>query len=217
MPDLLLDQLSGTSALLNGVAILGRSIEGALAKHTFNVVVSNEDDLFSVLLRGSGTAVRFGGKELLLCTQHQLAGIDRQKVGMMTEGGKMMLTSGGMRHYSVRDDTDANDLVAFDFSEPVAAYPELKHRFFNLSARRPIYQQIVGVLLVGCPTIDQNYDVYENNHIGLARRTVVCTPDPVLPADLATVRVTPLEPLSVDPDGMSGGTALSCITDRKAS
>ena len=207
MADILLDQLTGTSAMLNGVAIPGRLVEAALSRHTFNVFVANDDEKYSVLLRGSGTAIRFNGHELLLCTQHQLSGIDRQKVGMMTEGGGLMVTSGGMRHYTPSLNSDRNDLVAFNFDEPVKAHPELRPRFFNLGRHRPLDREIVGVLLVGCASADQTYDVYENNHIGLARRTVVCTPDPVIPADPATLRVIPREPLAVHPDGMSGGSA----------
>lgn len=195
MADILLDHFTGTSAILNGVAIPGRSIEAALSRHTVNVFVANDDDKYSVLLRGSGTAIRFNRHELLLCTQHQLVGVDRQKVGMMTEGGGIMVTSAGMRHYTRSQETDRNDLVAFNFDEPVQAHPELKRRFFNLSRHRPLDREVIGVLLVGCATADQLYDVYENNHIGLARRTVVCTPDPAIPADAATLRVIPRDSL----------------------
>jgi hypothetical protein len=207
MAKFLLEQIIGTSALLNGVAVPGRSIEAALSRHTFNVFVANDDVQYSILLRGSGTAIRFDGHELLLCTQHQLAGADRQKVGMITEGGRTMVTSGGMRYYTPTTDTDRNDLVAFNFDEPVRAYPELKPRFFNLGMQRPLDREVVGVLLIGCATADQLYDVYDNNHIGLARRSVVCKPDPAFPADTATLRVIPRTPLSIDPDGMSGGSA----------
>lgn len=206
MADLLLEQLINTSARLNGVYIPGRSIEAALARHTLNVFVTTDDELYSVQLRGSATAIRFNGLYLLLCTQHQLNGVAGQRVAMWTDGN-LLLTSGGMRHFTLSPQTDANDLVVFNFSEPVAAYPELRSRFFNLSRRRPLDNQVVGVMLVGCPTDDQSYDVYESSHIGLARRTVVCTPDPVLPLDRATLGVIPREPMSVDPDGMSGGTA----------
>ena len=207
MTDILLDQFTGTSAILNGVAIPGRLVETALSQHTFNVFVANDDDKYSVLLRGSGTAIRFNGHELLVCTQHQLVDVDRRRVGMMTEGGNILVTSGGMRHYTPSQDTDRNDLVAFNFDEPVQAYPTLKPRFFNLSRHRPPDREVIGVLLVGCATGDQLYDVYDNNHIGLARRAVVCTPDPTIPSDTATLRVIPREPLTVDPDGMSGGSA----------
>lgn len=206
MADLLLDQLVKTSARLNGVYIPGKAIESAIARHTFNVFVTTDDEHYSVQLRGSATAIRFNGIELLLCTQHQLAGVDRERVAMWADSN-LLVTSGGMRHFNPSPHTDANDLVVFNFSGPAAAHPELRSRFFNLNRRRPANHEVIGVLLVGCPTLDQSYDVFSENHIGLARRSVVCLPDPVLPADRATLRVIPKEPMSVDPDGMSGGSA----------
>lgn len=206
MADLVLDHLVQTSAWLNGILIPGQLIEGILSRHTFNVFVTTDDETFSVQIRGSGTAIRFNGLDLLICSQHQLAGVERQRVAMWADGGTL-LTSGGMGHFSPSPVTDANDLVVFNFTEPVAAYPELRPRFFNLTRRRPYNQEVVGVVLVGCPTADQSYDVYDSNHIGLVRRTIVCRPDPVLPNDPATLRVIPNTPMTVDPDGMSGGSA----------
>lgn len=211
--DLSIEHLIGTSAELNGVVIPGRSLEPTLAKHAFNVFVGTDVPEFPVILRGTGTAVRFKGREIFLCTQHQLEGIDRQKVGMMTEGGGTLVTSGGMRHNTPTSETDAYDLVAFDFTEPVAAYDQFKPRFFNLSAppRRARDPEVVGFLLTGCPFSDQLYDVAESNHIHLARRHVLCTLDQAAPADSALYRAIPREPLTFDPDGMSGGSSFAVV------
>jgi hypothetical protein len=51
---------------------------------------------------------------------------------MLADGGGRFVTSGGMRHFDPDPETDARDLVAFDFTEPVAEYPEFGPRFFNL-------------------------------------------------------------------------------------
>ena len=102
-----LDGLVQTSATLNGLAIPGRSLETALARHAFNLFVNHADGTYKVLLRGSGTAIEYKGRRLLLCTQHQLDGIDRQNVGMLADDGSILVTSGGMRHYHPSTETDA--------------------------------------------------------------------------------------------------------------
>jgi hypothetical protein len=61
-------------------------IEKALARYTHNVMAATNDETLPVILRGSGTAVRYKGGELVLCTQHQLIGIEREKVGLLAEG-----------------------------------------------------------------------------------------------------------------------------------
>ena len=204
-----LDGLVQTSATLNGLAIPGRSLETALARHAFNLFVNHADGTYKVLLRGSGTAIEYKGRRLLLCTQHQLDGIDRQNVGMLADDGSILVTSGGMRHYHPSTETDAYDLVAFDFTEATAYYPLFKKRFFPLHRIPPYvpFNDVVGFNLTGFPFADQNYDVGETNHIGIGRRQVLCTLDPEVPADDVLLRLKPREPLDFDPDGMSGGSA----------
>lgn len=206
--DLSIDRLVATSALLNGVAVPGRLLDRVLGRYAFNAFVGSEDAVFPVTLRGTGTAIRFRNRNLFLCTQHQLLGIERQRVGMMTEDGRTFVTSGGMRYFDPSPDTDAHDLVAFDFSEPVEDYPQFRPRFFNYSPKR-MPPDPLGFLLTGCPFDDQVYDVAENNHIGLARRQVLCTLDDSTPSDTALFRVLPREPLAFNPDGMSGGSAFA--------
>lgn len=206
-PANIIQRLLGTSATLNGVVIPGRYITKAVSRHTLNIFVGEDSLEFPVTLRGSGTAVKFNGKYLLVCTQHQLLGVDRERVGMLTDEGRVFVTSSGMRHYDLSTDTDAFDLVAFDFSDPVEELPELRSRFLHLADVRPIDSEIIAVHLVGYPFDDQLYDLAENNHIGVARRSVTCIPDSQLPSDTALVRVIPTEPLSFKPNGMSGGTA----------
>ena len=93
--------------------------------------------------------------------------------------------------------------------------PELKPRFFDLKGGAPPDTpnvNILAMLLAGYPAADQVYEVHENNHIGLARRHVVCLPDGQ-PQDEALLRVRAVRPLEVDPDGMSGGSAFVVLLD----
>jgi hypothetical protein len=206
---MLLDKLVDTSAILNDLAIPGRSLERVLSSHAFNLFINNDDEIYKVLLRGSGTALKFDGRELLVCTQHQLQGIERQQVGMLADDGGVLVTSGGMRHFSPSTETDAYDLVAFDFSEPCQAQPTFRPRFFSLRRVPPHVplDKIIGVILTGFPFRDQQYDLGESNHIGIGRRSVLCTMGSKAPADDALLTVVPRETLSFDPDGMSGGSA----------
>jgi len=62
------------------------------------------------------------------------------------------------------------------------------------------------MLLAGYPSADQQYDIHENNHLGIARRHVVCLPE-AQPSDAALLTVKAQRPLDLHPDGMSGGSA----------
>lgn len=206
-----IERLVETSAVLNDIAIPANSLVKAFARHTFNVWVNNPDDpIYRVLLRGSGTAIRFRGRELLVCTQHQLVGIEHEQVSMIVDRGAKLLTSGGVRYFTRDNTSDAHDIVAYNFSDPVAAFPELRGRFFDLRSIPPFvgFDGVVGFVLTGCPYQDQSYRLNdESDAIDIARRTVTCRLAPDVPSDAALLRLTPAEPLDFDPDGMSGGSA----------
>ncbi len=67
-------------------------------------------------------------------------------------------------------------------------------------------KHVLAVLLTGYPSADQRYEVHENNHLGLVRRLVTCLPEKQ-PSDEALLSVKAQQPLTVHPDGMSGGSA----------
>jgi hypothetical protein len=202
------NQFAGHGVDVNGLIVPGRAIEGVLARHAFNLVVNNKDDTFKVSLVGSATAVRRGGREILLSTYHQLRGIEPSQVAMLTDTGSHVITSGGYCGFLPHPDTDAHDIVAFDFTEPCKDRPELKKCFFELSRLPPEVQDsdVVAMLLSGYPTDDQIYDIRENNHLGLTRRNVVCQPH-LQPSDDAMLTLRVVRPLEKHPDGMSGGSA----------
>jgi hypothetical protein len=204
----IIDELTDLSVDVNGLIVPGRSIESVLARHAFNLFVNNDDELFKVSLVGSGTAVRYREREILLTTQHQLKGLDESRVAMLTDSGSHVITSGGRRGYIPRPNTDAYDIVAFDFTEPCRDHPELKKRFFDLRSVPPdtLNVKVLAMLLTGYPSADQKYEIHENNHLGLLRRQVLCLPDSQ-PSDKALLTVKAQRPLEEHPDGMSGGSA----------
>ncbi|MFG1427180.1 hypothetical protein [Roseixanthobacter glucoisosaccharinicivorans] len=195
---------------LNGVIIPGRSIEGVLARHALSLVIYNEgDETFKVSLPGSATAIHYRGHHLLLVAQHQLKGVDESRVGMLTDDGSRVITSSGRRGYHPTSESDANDVVAFNFTDPVANIPELKPRFFDLTTI-PAHLKAditLAALIVGFPSAVQDYDLYENNRLGFYRLHVACLPHEEQPTDKALLRVTPTRALEISPDGMSGGPA----------
>lgn len=204
----LLEEFSALGVNVNGLIVPGRSIERVLSRHAFNLVLNNDDETNKVSLVGSATAVRFDGRYILLCTKHQLRGCDPQQVSMLKDDGSVLVTSGGFRAYSDNIDTDAYDVAAFDFTEPVNDHPDLRRRFFNLNEVPPnaFTDKVIAMLLAGYPAKDQTYDIEENNHLGLARRQVVCLPHEQ-PSDEALLKLRVVTPLQDEPDGMSGGSA----------
>jgi hypothetical protein len=202
------DRFAGEGVDVNGLIVPGRSIEGVLARHSFNLIVNNNDETFKVSLIGSATAVRRGGRYILLTTQHQLRGVEPSQVAMLTDTGSHIITSAGYRGFTPHPETDANDIVAFDFTEPCKDRPELRKRFFDLSRVPPEVQgsNVIAMLLSGYPADDQTYDIHENNHLGLTRRNVVCQPQSQ-PSDDALLTVRVVRALKKHPDGMSGGSA----------
>ncbi|WP_152535742.1 hypothetical protein [Bradyrhizobium sp. Ai1a-2] len=213
----ILDQFAGHGVDVNGLIIPGREIENTLARHAVNLMVNNSDETFKVSLIGSATAVCRGGREILLTTQHQLRGNEPTQVAMLTDSGSHIITSGGYRGFPPHPETDAHDLVAFDFTEPCKDRPELKKHFFNLSRVPPEVvvgdAGIIAMLLSGYPAEEQNYDIYENNHLGLVRRQIVCQPHSQ-PSDDALLTVRVVRPLKKHPDGMSGGSAFVIRLER---
>jgi len=183
-----------------------------LARHALSLIINNEDDeTFKVSMPGSATAIRYRGHDLMLITQHQLKGVDESQVAMLTDDGSRIITSSGRRGYNRNPESDACDVVAFNFTEPVAAFPELKRRFFNLTEIPENFRSDItlAMLLVGFPAASQDYDLYENNRLGFRRLHVPCLPHAEQPSDNAILRVKPTQALEVSPDGMSGGPAFA--------
>jgi len=209
----LLARFAKLAVNVNGVIIPGRSIEEVLARHSLNLVVNNDgDETFKVSIPGSATAIRYREHCLMLVTQHQLKDVDKTQVAMLTDDdGGRIITSSGCRYYPRDNDNDATDIIAFNFTEPVEAFPELRSRFFNLADIPANFHSDItlAMLLTGFPSKAQDYDLYENNRLGFRRFQVLCLPHNDQPSDNSVLRVKPTQTLMIDPDGMSGGAAFA--------
>ncbi|MGN7772191.1 hypothetical protein [Phyllobacterium sp. 22552] len=201
--------LRNLSVMLNGVAIPARSLENVLNKYVTNLVVYNEHPVYKVTLKGSALPVYYRGRYFLVCAGHQLKDVDPEHVSMFTNDGKYLVSSGGVKHFNLTgpSETDHLDVAAFDFTEPCAAHPELRSRFFGLNRIPPsgYNDDILCAVVCGFPSMDQKYELEEKNHLGLVKRTIICRLGRQ-PADNSTVILKIDPPLDFDPDGLSGGT-----------
>ncbi|PRD41370.1 hypothetical protein C5748_22045 [Phyllobacterium phragmitis] len=210
----MMDTLLGTSAVLNGVAIPARSLGEALSRHCLSVVIHSDyaNSEFPVLpayLRGSGIPILLGDRYILVCTKHQLQGVDLERVSMFAEGGERLISSGGVRSFVEPDpDSDYRDIAAFDFTEPCRDIPELRRWFFRLSELPPEISaeaNMIG-LAFGFPTKEQSINS-EERKIVFSRRQMVFNLDHQQGSDRAMFTVRLHEMLPIDPDGVSGGPA----------
>lgn len=216
----ILSDLIDMSVTLNGVLVPIRSVESALARYVDNLVVWNDDPTFKVSLSGSMTLVHYQGRCLALCCQHQFEGHhEPERVSILDRDGHMCTSSGGMRGMTHTNDTDYTQLVAFDFTEPCAANPSLKARFFNLRkfpADVPS-SDVIFIVAAGFPSEDQapGYRLAEANAIEVVKRILVCRLGSRndQSADDALLTIRPLQVLNFDPEGMSGGSAFFVLME----
>lgn len=198
------------STELNGIEIPFSSLSGALAKYVTNLVVMNDDPVYRVSLCGSATPIRFMDRFFLACCHHQLEGRRLEDVGLLSGDGKTFVTSAGVRHFVQKTDSDRSDLVVFDFTEPCRDHLELQPRFYHLRDIPPDAPNVDTLFLQvsGFPSRVQRYELEEKNHLGLVKHKVICDLD-AQSHDHAVLRLKTLETLTVDPDGMSGGSTFT--------
>ena len=172
-----------------------------------NIYIWNDHEVFKVSLRGSAIPIKYRGHYFYVCSQHQLSGCEHERISIMVHGGQHAISCAGVRFFDQRQDSDVNDIVAFDFTEPCNNIPDLKSRFFDFRGPpQGVYvDKIVFLLASGFPFEQQEYDLEDRNHIGTLKQKVICFPDHQ-PADPALLCIRPDPPLDFNPDGMSGGS-----------
>ena len=86
-----LERMLKLSVQLNGLLIPAAAVESTLARHTEPLIVWNHDDVYSCSLMGSGVAIRYRNRYLLLCTRHQLKNVldgrPSDNVGLLDKDG----------------------------------------------------------------------------------------------------------------------------------
>jgi hypothetical protein len=180
----------------------------ALSRYVGSLVVWNDHQIYKLSLVGSAVCIKYSGRYFLICTNHQLKGLQLENVSLLGRDGQKLITSSGVRHFSDESDPRYLDLAAFDFTEPCEVQPDLKERFFDLREIPPDARSIdiIAAVVAGFPCRDQKYELEEKNHIGKFKRIIVCEPDQ-FSYDPALMCLRTTEPIDFNPDGMSGGSA----------
>jgi len=205
----ILESLISHSVKVGGLLVPANSLESYLGKFSLNLVVKNDDEIFKVSLVGSATPIFYRNQYFLLCSRHQLRGVNPEYISIMFPDGSHVVTSSGVRMFKETEltrQTDEYDVAAFNFSEPVNENPDLKSFFFKFDSSPPdtSNSQIVAFVLSGYPSADQEYEIAERNHIGLVKRIVLAQPGNQ-PSDPALRLLNYVEELDFAPDGLSGG------------
>lgn len=69
---------------VNGVQVGLKSLPTVLSRHSVTVVLVNDDEIYKVSLRGSGSLLRHGDRYYLVCCRHQVVGEDLSRVGFFS-------------------------------------------------------------------------------------------------------------------------------------
>jgi hypothetical protein len=206
-----LHRVLDTSAWVGSLLVPARSLERHLGGFANSLTVWTHDELYKISLRGSAIGLIYCGKPLLVCSKHQLQDCELSDVGLMLPDGSNLVTSSGSREFKTCEQTqesDAFDVVAFNFSEPYSDFPLLRRSFFSFDSVPPDTHNssILAFVLAGFPSRDQKYELEDKNHLGNVRRVLVAEPDGQ-PSDPSLLRLRFVETLDFDPDGLSGGPA----------
>jgi hypothetical protein len=198
-----------TSVLVNEIYVLARDLQTILGHYSFNLFIWAHDETFKVRLLGSATPLYYREHFFVLCTGHQIKDVAPEDISMLTEDGEFSVTSSGYTAPKIGPEGlqhDLQDIVVFNFNDACEEHPTLKPRFFKLNEFPPdcMSDAVLAVLNYGYPSADQLYELHDKNHIGSRRRATILKAHQQ-PQDATLLHLKPLEELTFDPDGLSGG------------
>ncbi|MBP0484400.1 hypothetical protein [Sagittula salina] len=205
----MLPSTSDTAVSVNGLFVLARDLQRFLGRYSINLIFWTHDETYKVSLRGSGTPIFYRDEYFVICTQHQISGVNPEDISLLTEDGAFAVTSSG---YTVPPkcaagmQQDLEDIIAFNFSDACRDHEALKRRFFKFTEIPATVRndQVVAILNYGYPFGEQKYDIDENNHIGLCLRATTLLPASQ-PSDETLIHLKPITDFGFLPDGLSGG------------
>ncbi len=148
---------------------------------------------------------------MLVCSRHQIQGCELRDVGLRRPDGNdfvMSSESWTSRKGTHTQDSDAYDIVAFDFSKPVTDNLIPGESFFKFEQvpADTFNSNILAFIVAGYPSGKQKYELYDKNHLGTFRYILTAQPDGQ-PEDQALLKLKFIQDLDFDPDGLSGGPA----------
>lgn len=199
-----------TAVNVNGIFWPAQNVQKFLGDFSFNLLAYTHDETNKVRLLGSATPIIYHNNYLVLCTAHQIRDIAPEDIGVFTEDGKNVVTSSGHGAPAIGHDGmhhELQDIVVFNFNGACEGYPSLKRRFFKITTFPPdcASNDIIAVLNYGYPSSNQLYEVYDKNRLGSCRRGTTFQQAHSQPHDETLLHLKPLQKLSFDPNGLSGG------------
>ncbi len=205
---MLLESLD-TAVSVNGIYVLARELQSMLGQYSFNLFVWTHDETFKVSLLGSASPILYRGHYLVLCTGHQITEVSPEDISMLTDDGEFAVTSSGYRAPRIGPEGiqyDIQDIVVFNFDDACDEHPALRQRFFSVGEFPPdsTSDAVIAVLNYGYPSKDQLYELDDKNHIGSRRRATTLKAHRQQ-SDQTLLHLKPLQRLTFDPDGLSGG------------
>lgn len=208
----IITRMAARGIWVNDLLVPGGAIRSVLTRYVDHLAEYHEDPIFKVSLGGSMVLLHYRNRYFGVCCNHQLRDRKHQEVCLFERAGEKIVTSGGVAHFTIEGESDSTDLAVFNFTDPCLEGALSSNRFFEFRELPPSVpsNEIVFTLCAGFPSKDQRYELEDKNHLGSIKRIVVCTLDGQ-PSDPALIRLAPMEPLTFDPDGMSGGSAFTCI------
>jgi hypothetical protein len=205
----------GGSSRVNGILVPAASLQSSLNRFVRNLAIWTDDPNYKIQLVGSIVGINYCGSKFIVCTKHQIKGLAAERAGILVPHNGSYLSSAGYFFLSNSDQAnkdDNYDLIAYDFTDQAHTVAGLSGRFFQLSAGGALAEaeDIVAYLAYGYPSADQQYDVYDENHIGLVIRSMTCDPVETSPAS-PFGKCSLVAPDQFDMDGLSGGAVFASI------
>lgn len=198
-----------TSILVNGLFIRAHEVQRLLGRYSFNLFAWTHDEIFKVSLLGSATPLFYREQYFVLCTCHQIKNVDPKDICILTEDGEFAVTSSGYSTPRIGVDGmqhDLQDIIVFEFDGACEEHQTLRQNFFRLEELPEdcLSDAVVAVLNYGYPSQDQIYELHDKNHIGSRHRSTTLKAHSQ-PSDETLLQCKPLQTLTFEPDGLSGG------------
>ncbi len=185
------------------------------------MVIWYGDEQWPCYIRGSGTALKYNNRYFVICTKHQfeqMGDSTYEHIGLLDKDGHMFTSSAGVQTYIPRDEAELEDILLLDFTEPCLHKASLQERFFNFIEPAPgaMSTDIICYIASGYPSKELDYDFAEKRHLGFKQAIVPCrvgAQKDQSKFDPSRRTMKPINPITFDPDGLSGGSVFAIIAN----
>lgn len=203
------------SSRVNGILVHGASLQCSLNRFVINLAIWTEDPHYKIQLVGSAVGIDYCGSKFIVCTKHQIKGLAAERAGILLPHTGSYLSAAGyffLSNSEQANNDDHYDLIAYDFTDQAHTIAGLSGRFLQINAGGPLaeVEDLVAYHAYGYPSADQQYDLYDENHIGLVIRSMTCDPVETSPA-LPFGKCSLIASDQFDMDGLSGGAVFASI------